>query len=283
MPKGRVSISALLAFASLAISPPSSAEKSAGPSPAKEGRVGVAYSIDFIGIPFGHTTYDIRIAGDSYRTSSHFETGGVVSAFWQATIDAAANGQFTSAAIEPSEYDSHYARGDKHQRVKLTYGRDRLPTLLAEPPYNVHKYPVTDAQKKEGVDPLSAATSVLAGEHQSASSPCGTMAAVFDGRRRYNIEFTFLRDEPVKLENGLFNGKAHLCQLHYNQLGGFKPKILKEGRALPPAYALLGEIASSSAPHGHYLVPLRLWAWTGFGTVTATLSQLKVEDGASKS
>ena len=74
-----------------------------------------------------------------------------------------------------------------------------------------------------------------------------------------------------------FAGKAHLCQLHYNQIAGFKPKILKEGRELPPAYAWLAEISGAAAPHGHYLVPLKLWASTGFGTVTATLTRLKVE------
>src|SRR4051794_19058437 len=79
----------------------------------KTSRVAVAYSIAFIGIPFGHTTYDIRIEGDDYRTASHFETRGIVSAFWEATIDASASGRFTPAAISPAEYDSRYKRGEK--------------------------------------------------------------------------------------------------------------------------------------------------------------------------
>ena len=257
------------------------AEKVASLGSDKSGRVGVNYSIAFLGIAFGHTEYDIRINHSSYRTSSHFETSGIVSAFWLATIDATAAGQFAASGIAPAEYDSHYRRGEKkHQRVKLTYSSGATPVLLADPPYNTSKYPVTDAQKKEGVDPLSAATSLLAAAHETDSNPCGTLAAVFDGRRRYNIEFTYLRDEPVKLANGLFTGKAHLCQLHYNQIAGFKPKILKEGRAMPPAYAWVAEIPSTSAPRGHYLVPLKLWASTGFGTVTATMTQLKVENSA---
>jgi hypothetical protein len=254
------------------------AEKASSLGNAKPVRLGVEYSIAFLGIPFGHTDYDIRIDSTAYRTTSHFETSGIVSAFWQATIDATASGQFTTAGISPTEYDSHYRRGEKkHQRVKLTYAGGAVPLLFADPPYNLHKYPVTDAQKKEGVDPLSAATSVLAGARATTSNPCGTVAAVFDGRRRYNIELTYLRDEPVKLANGVFAGKAHLCQLHYNQIAGFKPKILKEGRELPPAYAWVAEIPGPAAPHGHYLVPLKLWAATGFGTVTATLTGLKVE------
>lgn len=261
----------------------SGAEEAAASNPPmspKGGHLQIEYRIAFLGIPFGRTQYDIHIARDGYRTQSHFETSGIVSAFWQAVIDATANGQLTQTTITPAEYDSHYARGDKRQRVKLTYRPDRLPTLLAEPAYNVHRYPVTDEQKKQGIDPLSAATSVLAGTSQSTADPCGSKAAVFDGRRRYDIDMSYMHDEPVKLDSGLYSGKAHLCELHYNQLAGFKPKILKEGRALPLAYAFMAEVQNPAAPRGHYVVPLKLWASTGFGTVTATLTQLKTENGA---
>ena len=106
----------------------------------------------------------------------------------------------------------------------------------------------------------------------SASKPCGETVRVFDGRRRYNIEFSWLRDEPVKLE-GLYSGNAHVCQLHYNQIAGFKPKILKEGRALPPAFGWFAEFPNAAMPNGHYLLPLKLWTSTGLGTVTATLAK----------
>ncbi len=104
---------------------------------------------------------------------------------------------------------------------------------------------------------------------------------MFDGRRRYNIEISYVRDEPVKIEN-VYSGRAHLCALRYNQIAGFKPKLLREGRALPPAYAWIAEIPSENAPLGHYLVPLKAWTETGFGTVSATITQMRVEDGLSK-
>lgn len=259
------------------------AEKVASLPPANAAKVGVDYTIAFWTIPFGSTRFDIRLGADSYQTSSHFETSGIVSAFWQSIIDASSTGQISPRGVAPTEYDSLYRRGStKRQRVKLTYGSDGMPVVFADPPYNLQKYPVTDAQKKDALDPLGAATSVLAGMRASGSNPCGAIAAVFDGRRRYNIEFTYLRDETVKLENGLYSGKAHLCQLHYDQIAGFKPKILKEGRELPPAFGWFAEIPSASAPHGHFILPLKLWASTGFGTVTATLTQMKIEDSPAK-
>ncbi|HEY1962350.1 MAG TPA: DUF3108 domain-containing protein [Rhizomicrobium sp.] len=258
------------------------AEKVASLPPTDIGRLNVAYSIAFWSVPIGGTSFDIHLRPTGYTTSSHFETSGIISAFWQSIIDASSTGQLSPHGVSPTLYDSFYRRGQKHQRVKLTYAADGMPTTVADPPYNQNKYPVTDAQKKEGLDPLGAATAVLAGIHESADNPCGTVAPVFDGRRRYNIEFTWLRDEDVKLDNGLYSGKAHLCQLHYNQIAGFKPKILKEGRALPPAFGWFAEIPSAAAPNGHYLLPLKLWTSTGFGTATATLSQMKIEDNHVK-
>lgn len=270
----------ILTALTVAGSAASSPEKAAGAARPAAGLVSFDYSIAFWSIPFGRTHFDAQIGPASYRTQSHFETSGIINAFWQSTIDASSTGQISTQRVAPMLYDSFYRRGAKHQRVKLSYSADRMPVTYADPPYNTQKYPVTDIQKKAGVDPLAAATAFLTGLHASSANPCGTVASVFDGRRRYNIEFTWIRDESVRLENGLYSGSAHLCQLHYDQIAGFKPKILKEGRALPPAYAWIAEIPSVSAPNGHYLLPLKLWASTGFGTVTATLTQMQIANRA---
>jgi Protein of unknown function (DUF3108) len=259
--------------------PAAAGDKVASLEPAIGG-LGIAYTIGFWGVLFGYTNFDAKFGGDSYRTSSHFQTSGIVSAFWGATIDASSSGEYTAQTVKPSVYDSFYQRSAaKKERVKVTYGPNGVPVTEADPPYNTKKYPVTDEQKKEALDPLSAVSYVLLGMKSDASKPCGTVAPVFDGRRRYNIEFTYLRDEPVKLETGVYAGKAHLCQMHYNQIAGFKPKILKEGRAFPPIYGWFADIPSAAAPNGHYLIALKIWASTGWGTVAATLTQMKVGGG----
>ena len=241
------------------------------------GKLGVAYAIRFWGIPFGHTDFDSRFQDQTYSTTSHFETSGIVSVFWQAKIDASSSGQLASHELAPAEYDSFYQRGsDNKERVKVTFAKGD-PTVEADPPYNATQYPVTEEQKKEAVDPLSAVTLVLIGLKSDAANPCGTVAPVFDGRRRYNIEFTYLKDETPDVDTPLGKGKAHLCELHYHQIAGSKPKILKEGKSFPPIYGWFVDVPSPNAPGGHYEVALRIWASTGWGTVTATLSRLHVD------
>lgn len=237
--------------------------------------IGVAYSIAFWGIPFGGTSYEAEFPQGSYSASSHFQTSGIVSLFWQATIDAAASGRIGAGTFAPARYDSFYRRGSsKKERVLVTRDGDRV-TTFADPPYDTSKYPVTEAQKREAVDPMSAITLVLAGVKADRANPCGTVAPVFDGRRRYDITFTYVRDEPAKLGN-VFNGTAHLCGVHYRQIAGFKPKILKEGAAFPPIYGTFADIPAAGAPNGHYVVALRLWADLGWGTVSAELTRLQI-------
>ena len=74
----------------------------------------------------------------------------------------------------------------------------------------------------------------------------------------------------------LFSGTAHLCQVHYRQIAGFKPKILKEGAAFPPIYGDFADIPAPSAPNGHYVVAVKLWSHLTWGTVSAELTKLRV-------
>lgn len=244
--------------------------------PPRSGAVEIAYSLAFWGIPFGETSYAGRFANGGYSASSHFNTSGIVSVFWQATIDATATGHLSEHAVIPLVYDSYYRRGSsKNERVKVVFDTNPI-TTLAEPPYDTTKYPVTEAEKREAVDPMSAITLLLAGVKADRVNPCGTAAPVFDGRRRYNIEFTYIRDEPVTLGK-LYAGNAHLCQVHYRQIAGFKPKILKEGAAFPPIYADFADIAAPGAPGGRYVVALKVWSHLSWGTVSAELTRLRTQ------
>lgn len=244
------------------------------PAEPEQANLALAYSIAFWGIPFGRTDYQGQFSDAIYSAKSHFETSGLVSVFWRATIDASANGRFGTHTVLPNEYDSFYRRSEeKKERVRVTFANGDA-TTFADPPYNTTQYPVTDEQKRDGVDPMSAVTLVLSGVKADSTNPCGTVAPVFDGRRRYDITFTYLKDEPVKLDNGLFNGKAHLCQMHYKQIAGFKPKILKEGAAFPPMFADFADLGSGG-PSGHYVIVLKAWSRLSWGTVSAELTQLR--------
>jgi hypothetical protein len=239
--------------------------------------LGVGYTIAFWGIPFGQTHYDGKVTPQSYTAKMHFETSGVVSLFWKSKIDATVNGRIGERTIAPAVYDSYSQDRDKPvQRVKVTFDKS-VPETLAQPPYNTTKYPVTDEQKKGALDPMSAITAILSGVRATDKNPCGTGVQVFDGRRRYDVSFTYKKDEHVKLDNRLFDGTAHLCQIHYTQIAGYKQKIVKEGKKLPDMFVYFADVPAPETPNGHYIVAVKLWASLPLGSVTATLSDLRVD------
>jgi hypothetical protein len=90
--------------------------------PRAPGTVGLGYSISFWSIPFGATSYEAQFTNGGYAASSHFETSGIVSLFWQAIIDASVSGHITGASLAPGKYDSFYRRGStKKERVTVTF------------------------------------------------------------------------------------------------------------------------------------------------------------------
>ena len=237
----------------------------------------LGYAIAFLAIPFGHTDYDGTLAANSYSAKVHFETFGLVSMFWNSAIDATVNGGIGTHSISPAIYDSYSKdRDEPFERVKVTFENDN-PTTFADPPYDMTKYPVNDEQKKGAVDPMSAITSILAGVKADAEHPCGADVKVFDGRRRYDLTFAYLKDEPVKLGNGLFNGNAHLCQVTFNHIAGYKQKIVTQRQNFPKMFADFADIPAAGAPNGHYVVAVRLWSAQSLGTVTVTLDTIKVD------
>ena len=247
------------------------------PAP-KTSTVDVTYSLAFWDIPFGHMQYRDALTANSYAARAHFETQGMVGFFWRSVIDATADGELQPHAVWPALYDS-YSRYRDHplQRVKLTFANDD-PDVFTDPKVDLSKYPVPKDQQKDTLDPMSALTSILVGANAGKAQPCGQGAQIFDGRRRYDIRLSYVKDEPVALENG-FHATAHLCELYFVPIAGYPQQMVKR-RDPPRMFADFVELEAPLAPNGRYVVPVKLWSELSLGTVTATLDTIKIDGTA---
>jgi hypothetical protein len=136
-------------------------------------------------------------------------------------------------------------------------------------------------EQKGTLDPLSAVMFIVTGAGTSPANPCGLVAPVFDGRRRYNIEMTKVKDTDIKMDNGLYTGKGLLCQVKYKQLGGYKPNIIKNRDSFPTINALVTTFPSAVAGRS-YVVPLRVWVDSQFGTIAVVANSLKIDGQTPK-
>ena len=242
----------------------------------------LSYDLYVSGIPLGKVAMSSRFAGSDYTAVSSLETKGIVNVFWQAKIETAVSGSAEPGKLQPALYDSFSQnRSVKRQHATVQFGPDGPRAVTSDPPYANNKYPVSDDQKKGTLDPLSAAVFLTSGIASAGQTkPCQATAPVFDGRRRYNVESSFVKNTDVHMDNGLYSGPAMVCEIHYNEIAGYKQSILDQNRKMPKMYAWVVIVQSNSDPDRHYAVPIRLWAETEYGVVAAVASHAKLDGQA---
>jgi hypothetical protein len=210
------------------------------------------------------------------------QTSGVVNAFWQSEIQATASGKLGARNFTPALYDSFdTGHSGKKQQVSLSYDGSAPPRLFADPVYSTTGYEVKPDETRNTMDPLSAVTFIFSGVGTSASNPCSVTAPVFDGRRRYDIEMSKIRDVDIKMDNGLYAGKGVECEVRYHQLAGFKPRVLKANESFPLIHAWVAAFPSQVTGRP-YMVPVRVWAETKYGVLAMIANSLKVDGESPK-
>jgi hypothetical protein len=234
------------------------------------------------GVTLGKVDLNTTIRGDQYHSVSNLQTSGIVNAFWQSEIQATSTGTVAPKSFHPGLYDSFYTgRADKKQEVSLTYDGGGPIRLYADPVYPTTGYEVPPAQQKGTFDPLSAITFFVSGVGSTAENPCSVLLPVFDGRRRYDVEFVKVKDTTVALDNGIYKGPAALCEMKYKQISGYKPRVLKDASKFPLISAWITTIPSSVLGR-RYVVPLRVWSNTEYGVIAGVATQLKIDGAAPK-
>jgi hypothetical protein len=128
---------------------------------------------------------------------------------------------------------------------------------------------VPDSDKKRTVDPVAALTSIVADENVPDLRQCGGNLAVFDGRRRYDVVFTFLRREKFDA----LNTTARICKAEYRPLSGIKQDIV-DVSTVPALYVSYIDLPPSE---GGYSVAERISTVFLFGAVAATLTEMTID------
>jgi len=240
-------------------------------------RLEVAMTLYAGGITMGHMDLDASQRGGQYHAVSTLTTSGVVNAFWQSEIQATSNGTLGTKSLVPGLYDSFYTgKSGRKQEVSLTYEGAAPPRLFADPAYSTTGFEVKPEDTKNTLDPLSAITLIFSGLGAQAGNPCTITAPVFDGRRRYDIEVSKVKDIDVRMDSGLYQGKGIQCDVRYRQIAGFRPRVLKDNEKFPVIHAWFVNLPSTVSGRD-YVVPVRVWAETKYGVLAILANSVKVD------
>ena len=229
-----------------------------------QGRLDAQYEASLSGIAVGKGAWTIEIGDDTFSASAQGGTSGLLKAFSGGTGTGASQGRVVNGALVAGAYTATTNTAKKSETIRLLLANGGVKefSIEPEPPVDADRIVVTDAHRKNVLDPMTGSMIRVAGTGDVLSpEACRTGTGVFDGRLRYDLKLDFKRMENVKAERG-YHGPAVVCAIYFTPVAGYIPdrpviKWLASQRNI--------EIAFVPVAGTRILVPFRMTIPTPFG------------------
>ena len=249
----------------------SAASAHAEPRQAWPSRVHAIYRIDFNGFDIGAFEFNADINGQSYALRGETQLSALLGAFkWRSVTQSA--GLVTLDLPRPAGYTFDFAGTGKSGSVQMGFSGDAVSQLMHVPAYMPQPgtIPVREPQLKGVFDPLSA---VLALSRSPDENPCGRRLPIFDGKHRFDLTLTYLRQERVaETRPSGQPGHAHVCRVRYVPIAGHR--MNEETRALAASAGV--EIWLRPVPSANLFIPHQITVPTGAGPATLTSQRVDI-------
>lgn len=185
-------------------------------------RLDLAYDAYNSGFHIMTLELEIGLGREAYEVTARYRTAGVLSWVWPWESTAQSHGKVLNGALLPEQHRVQSRVRGRERTVEIGYrdGHAVVVEVLPPPSQDYEREPVGEAERRGAGDPMTAILAAL--REAQVLGACAGRRAVFDGRRRYDLEFRQLAFE--RLDGGSrdrFSGVARACEFTYRPLGGF--------------------------------------------------------------
>jgi hypothetical protein len=196
------------------------------PAPAHaQGRVDANYEATLSGIAVGKGTWTIEIGDDVFSASAQGGSAGLLKAFSGGSGSGASQGRVVNGALVSTSYVATTTTQKKSETIRLNLANGGVKDFSIDPvpPVDADRIVVTDAHRKNVLDPMTGSMIRVPGTGEVLSpDSCRTGTGVFDGRLRYDLKLDYKRMETVKAEHG-YHGPAVVCAIYFTPVAGYIP------------------------------------------------------------
>jgi hypothetical protein len=206
-------------------------------------RLDVHYTIKVAGISVGKSDMSTAIGGADYTTSASGQASGAVRWLVSGEGTITTRGAVVDGRLVPASFTLSTTREKEKDAAKMTIDGGNVKDLAVETTATKDdRVPVTDADRKGIVDPLTALLIQMEGTGEVvAAAACKRTLPIFDGRRRFDLALAFKRIEQAKAEKG-YAGAVVVCAVTLRPIAGHRPgstllKYLTDGREIEMAFA----------------------------------------------
>jgi hypothetical protein len=194
-------------------------------SAAAQGRVDANYEATLSGIAVGKGTWTIEIGDDVFSASAQGGSAGLLKAFSGGSGSGASQGRVVNGALVSTSYVATTTTQKKSETIRLNLANGGVKDFSIDPvpPVDADRIVVTDAHRKNVLDPMTGSMIRVPGTGEVLSpDACRTGTGVFDGRLRYDLKLDYKRMETVKAEHG-YHGPAVVCAIYFTPVAGYIP------------------------------------------------------------
>lgn len=189
---------------------------------------------------------------------------------------AKAVGVMSGHRLSPSGFSTTGRSGSAERTLQLSLDSGLVTEVEIKPPFEPQpdRVPLSDANKRGVVDPLSALVAVAADpQHPDQPANCDRRLPVFDGTQRFDIVLSYAETKTIKTP--AYAGTVLVCNARYVPIAGHRPsrpavKFMEDNRDMsvwlapvPGAGVLVPVRISVSTMIGTSVVEAEKWAVTG--------------------
>jgi hypothetical protein len=207
-----------------------------------------------------HTVIDE--SGATYAISGDLHTTGLAGMFQNFQSKSSVHGRLQgSSGAQPDAYVADVRRDKDEHHDKVDFRTGAVAAGSSAPPAKGGAAGPT----RDTVDPLTAY--FLVERRLGQGGNCTMKIPVFDGRHRYDLNFTDAGQQKLSASNGQhYSGDTHACKMVRENVPGYATDKVEMPQRGAIWYARL-------AP-GDLLLPVKLEMVTDVGTVTGHLAEM---------
>ncbi|MEZ5780266.1 MAG: DUF3108 domain-containing protein [Rhizobiaceae bacterium] len=230
------------------------------------------YSVTYLGITIARSSMISTIDGPNYVIEGSVSTAGLGKVFDDTKANLSVRGRMSANGTVPLKASTSYKHNKKNKSLTISFADGNVvATEMVPPPKPRAKdwVPVTDAQLRSVLDPLSAFLVKAA----SPAEVCAKPLKLYDGEMRVDINMTHKDVSNITLDG--YDGPAVTCTARFSPVSGYRAskksvKFMRDKSRISITFAPLGAT-------GVY-APVHASVGTEMGTLTLRASRVEVID-----
>ena len=227
----------------------------------------ITMRVEVFGMGGMHVASDrtvIEETGSTYAITGDLKTTGMAGMFQEYQNHSTARGRLAATGAQPEAYAADVKRdsGERHDKVDFRGSATASGSSTVQGKAGASG---SAAPPRDTMDPLTAY--FLIERRLGTGGDCSISVPVFDGRHRYNLQFTDAGAQKLTASDGKhYAGDAKACKMKRESVAGYPTDKLEMPQRGTIWYARL-------AP-GDLMLPVKLELVTDIGSVTAHLAEM---------